>query len=120
MFLWFLESHRDFCQHVRLCRTLQCELLPSLVRVELFVLVLVLGFGAVILRSVDGNKLETVEIVESDGDGGVSIGTGDCCGEGAVETVRGTKRPVLSRRSDEARLKLVGCSSGDSGQRKVL
>jgi len=31
-----------------------------------------------VLRSVDGNRLETVEIDKSEGDGGVGISTGDC------------------------------------------
>ena len=76
-----------------------------------------IGDDGGLLRSVDGNRLETVDTVDSDGDGGVSDREQGCrCGD-AVETVRGRNRPDLSRRSDEARLESVARSPGDGGQR---
>ena len=37
-----------------------------------------IGDDGGVLRNVDGNKLETVDIVELDGDGGDGDGKGDC------------------------------------------
>jgi hypothetical protein len=75
-----------------------------------------MGEDGGVLRKVDGKRLDTVDTVdtvESDGDDGREDGVRD----GVVGAVRGTNRPDLSRRSEEARLSSVGVSSSDGGQR---
>ena len=76
-----------------------------------------IGDDGGLLCSIDGNRLETVDMVDLDGDGGVSDGERGChCGD-AVETVRGRNQPDLSRHSDEVRLESVAHSPGDGSQR---
>jgi hypothetical protein len=38
-----------------------------------------IGDDGRVLHSVDGNRLKTVDTVESEGDGGIDVGRGDCC-----------------------------------------
>ena len=79
-----------------------------------------MGDDGGVLWSVDGNMLETEDIEESVGDGGVDSSDGDgsdeCRRDDAVGVARGTNLPDLSRRSEAA---TVGGSSCDRGQRKV-
>ena len=74
-----------------------------------------------LVASVGGNDpLNTEDIEESVGDGGVHSSDGDgsdeCRRDDAVGVARGTNLPDLSRRSEAA---TVGGSSCDGGQRKV-
>jgi hypothetical protein len=79
-----------------------------------------MGDDGGVLRRVDGNMLETEDIVESVGDGGGDSrdgdGSGGCRRDTVVGAVRGTNLPNLSRRSEAA---TVDGSSCDGGQRKV-
>jgi hypothetical protein len=78
-----------------------------------------MGDDGGLLRRVDGNMLETEDIVESVGDGSDGSSNGDGSdefkGDGVDGVVRGTNLPDLSRRSEAA---TVAGSFGDRGQRK--
>jgi hypothetical protein len=79
-----------------------------------------IGEDGGVLRKVDGNRLETEDMVEFDGDGG--DGSCDDCLDGrwdeTVGAIRGRKRPPLARLS-EARVWCIDGLSGDGGQRYV-
>ena len=79
-----------------------------------------IGEDGGVLCKVDGNRLETEDTVESDGDGG--DGSCDDCVDGrqdeVVDVVRGRNLPPLSRQS-EARVSCISGLSCDGGQRYV-
>jgi hypothetical protein len=73
-----------------------------------------MGDDGGVLRRVDGNRLETVDTVESVGDGGVDDGNGDGNEdwEREIDAVRGRNLPDLSQRSDTATIDRSSCGGG--------
>jgi len=73
-----------------------------------------MGDDGGVLRRVDGNRLETVDTVESVGDGGVNGGNRDSNEdwEWEIDAVRGRNLPDLLWWSDAATIDRSSCGGG--------